>query len=264
MISKKKTIKYGILILFIACAVSFTACSQKTEKEELKKEIKQELKEEIKEETVSANMAAEEPVVHDRLFYKKLLRRLINDEIYIVIPLHNEPDYYSKAVKYLGADHSPYEMWRVEEDDYLDFENLEYYICDVDGDGIDEIGIQFIPCEQYMYEYDEERDVLHQKRARCVRGEILGNGQILYTYDEEGYVLKIYNSFEKCLQSVSYYITSKEGSGGYDPEGNDDPIYCIDGADVTEEQWQKLFVEPIKELRRNAPQPFSYEELMRD
>ena len=248
MMSKKKTIKYGILILFIACAVSFTACFQKTEKDEIKEEIKQELKEELKEETVSANMAAEEPEaeVPDRLFYKKLLRRLINDEIYIIIPLYDEPEHYSKTVN----------------DDYLDFENLEYYICDVDGDGTDEIGIQFAPCEQYMYEYDEKRDVLRRKRARCVRGEILGNGQMLYIDDEYDYELRIFNSFEKCLQSVSYYIYA-EGFEGYDPE-EDDPIYCIDGTDVTEEQWQKLFVEPIEELRRNAPKPFSYEELMRD
>ena len=75
------------------------------------------------------------------------------------------------------------------------------------------------------------------------------------------YELKIYNSFEKCLQSVSYDIRYGESFARYEPEN---PHYLIDHVEVTEEQWQKLFVEPIEELRRNAPKPFSYEELMKD
>ena len=178
-----------------------------------------------------------------------MLRRLINDEIYVlstqdIIALR----YYSESVL----------------EDSMYFSENQYYICDVDGDEINEIGIQFED-SVYIYEYDEERDFLYDSEFHGVALEIFGDGKKLDTYDYRDrvcYSYTIENPFGEEFELVRFAHVHTVDL----PDGTEvaEDHYFIDDVEVTEEQWQSLFVRPMERLRRKAPQPFSYEELMRD
>lgn len=186
---------------------------------------------------------------HDRAFYKNILRRLLKDQIPIM-----EGSGLVYCTEWLFYDTDAEEKY-------------EYYLDDVDGDGELEVGVFFDKMDQRVYKYDEEKDVLIPFIGRGESQELFGGGLILsndHTFEGKSYYLSKVNSSGKTSFSVHYLM--KYSKGWYLPDGTleyEDLHYYINAAEVTEEQWNALFVEPIEELRRNMQPPLTYEEVMR-
>jgi len=237
-------IRKRIITIGMLCMAVLTACTpikEETTEQETGTTVSEVSVTEAETEEEEASELLEEECEdpHDQEFYKELLRRLLSDEIYIRedTRLH----YFSERV---SSDIEKYAR------------NYQYYICDVNGDGRSEIGIVFCSGKKYIYKYEEESDTLVKFNGRGDNIKILGDGKILvYLFYDGECRLKVLNEQDETVISIDYF------KNDYGPE---EVKYYINDVEVTEEQWEELFVKPMEELEKNAPQPFSYEELMRE
>lgn len=190
-------------------------------------------------------------------FYKDLLIRLINNKIAITD---------KQGKHFLKDQFSKY---------YIDsLTKSKFYIFDINGDHILDIGICFPTNVLETYYYHPETDTLSKALDDHMYTEVLGNAQILnvtQTGTRISYQYTIINVIGEPITKISFdkdFISGDERSNIYslvtdinlinNGKDNKSEFYTVE---VTKEQWDSL-IEPLMELRKNAPKPFTYDELL--
>lgn len=178
----------------------------------------------------------------DEEFCKNLLKRLVTDDIHI----KEGDDEYFFSERFSQA--------------YIDdLKDSSYYIIDINGDGILDIGIKFPTNVLTTYRYDQERDILVQSIGLHMYTEILGEGQhmtISSSANQTTYFYDVMVNGKRTLE-ISF---GKELVGMSTLEnGTEEPVfeYTVNSVQVTQEQWELLSA-PLWELRKNAPQPYTH------
>jgi hypothetical protein len=200
----------------------------------------------------------------DEDFYKRLILRLLRNEIAI---MDGENKYYfSDTVS-------------------VDYEKMlpesKFFIVDINGDKKLDIGIRFPSNVLLTYYYNEETDTLSQALDHHIYTEILGNGQVMMASSSSTSEATFYNVIDIFGEDISTVVFFEDYMGEsilsdgtkvpkylYSvevrmrlPEGTRRPNNTISTIDVTKEQWD-MMRKPFEDLRKNAPTPFNYEELM--
>lgn len=199
----------------------------------------------------------EKPGNNNEKFYKNLLIRLINNKIAIT----------DQQGKHFFKDQfSEY---------YIDsLPKSKFYIFDINGDHILDIGICFPSNVLETYYYHPETDTLSKALDDHMYTEVLGNAQILKVAQTGTWISYQYNVINVVGEPVITIRFEKDFISG--DEKSDIYSLVIDinlinsekdkkresyTVEVTKEQWDSL-IEPLMELRKNAPKPFTYDELM--
>lgn len=189
-------------------------------------------------------------------YYKNILLRLIHDGIAIV---DGEDKYFftdvfsSSYVKMLS--------------------DSKFYIFDINGDRMLDIGIRFPTNILVAYCYHPETDTLSPLIDSNMYTEILGSGQIMtvsQTSTRTSYQYQLINSLGDVVTMVSFdkeYDGKEEADYLYSirfmvnvKSDMKDANYKTSIVEVTKEQWDTL-IEPLMVLRNNPPKPFKYEDL---
>lgn len=200
----------------------------------------------------------------DEEFYKRLLLRLIQNEILIT---DGENQYYfSDTVS------TSYEAMLPES---------EFYIVDINGDKKLDIGIKFPTNVLETFYYNPETDTLSMALDDHIYTEILGNRQVMtasQTAMRTSYFYSVINILGEKISTVAFtedYVGesilsdgTKKANFSYSVElrmsfldGTKRPNRTTSTTEVTKEQWD-MMKKPFDDLRKNAPKPFDYEELM--
>lgn len=189
-------------------------------------------------------------------YYKSVLLRLIHDDIAIV---DAEEKYYFSDV------FSSYYIKMLSDS--------KFYIFDINGDRISDIGICFPTNVLVAYCYHPETDTLSSLVDTGMYTEILGNGQIMtvaQTSTRLSYQYQLIDSLGDVVTMISFdkdYIGKEEADFLYSirfmvnaKSDMKDPNYKNSMIEITKEQWDSL-IEPLMVLRKNAPKPLKYEDL---
>ena len=207
---------------------------------------------------------SEENAEKDKNFYKRLILRLIRDQIEITDG--EEKYYFSDTV---SAD---YEAM---------LPNSEFYIVDINGDQKLDIGIKYPTNVLDTYYYNPETDTLNLALDNHMYTEILGNGQIMtasYASMRTAYFYHVINILGEYISTVTFIENymgesilsdgTKNGNFLYSivvemrlPGQEKYPNFTSSTTEVTKEQWD-MMKKPFDDLRENAPKPFNYEELI--
>lgn len=243
-------------IMFVSSQFVFTACSQKNIEDVAQKESTQihsdyedssNILSTESETNPEDTTITEYPVINED-FCKRLLVRLISDDIAVV-----EGDY----TYYFSDSFSSH---------YIDkLVDSEYYIVDINADGILDIGINFPTNVLATYTYVQEADILEPSVGLYTYTEILGDGQIM-TRTSSAHRSTYFYDVMVNGKGILTIVFEKELVGMLPlADGTDDRRifeYRINSVDVTKEQWD-LLIEPLWELRKNSPPTFTYEEIMK-
>lgn len=200
----------------------------------------------------------------DEEFYKRLILRLIKNEI--EIDDGEDKQYFLDII-------------------LADYEEMipdsKFYIVDINGDKKLDIGIRFPTNVLLTYYYNDETDTLSQALDHHIYTEILGNGQVMMASSSSTSEATFYNVIDIFGEDISTVVFFEDYMGEsilsdgtkvpkylYSvevrmrlPDGTRRPNNTISSIDVTKEQWD-MMKKPFDDLRENAPKPFDYEELM--
>ena len=207
---------------------------------------------------------SEENAETDKKFYKRLILRLIRNQIEIT----------DGEEKYCFSD-------TVSADYEAMLPNCEFYIVDINGDKKLDIGIKYPTNVLDTYYYNPETDTLKPALDNHMYTEILRNGQVMtasYASMRTAYFYHVVNILGEYISTVTFVENYMGESISSDVTENDNFLYSIvvemrlpgqekypnitsSTTEVTKEQWDRI-KKPFDELRDNAPKPFNYEELM--
>lgn len=187
-------------------------------------------------------------VVINEEFCKELIRRLIADNIHI----KEGNDKYFFSERYSQA--------------YIEnLKDSDYYIIDINGDGILDIGIKFPTNVLTTYIYEPKEDALIQSIGLHMYTEILGEGQHMTISSSAYQTTYFYDVMVNGKRTLE--ISFGKELVGMSPleDGTEEPVFefTVNSVQVTQEQWE-LLSEPLWELQKNAPPPFKYEDVMND
>lgn len=200
----------------------------------------------------------------DKDFYKRLILRLIRDQIAIT---EDEKRYFFSDTVSVDYDKMLPES--------------KFYIVDINGDKKLDIGIRFPSNVLMTYYYNEETDTLSLALDYHMYTEILGNGQVMtfsQTAMSKNYFYSVIDILEENITTIGFLRDYNGKTVLSDGTEKIDYLYSIDvemrlpgdseypnnissETDVTKEQWD-MMKKPFDDLRENAPKPFNYEELM--
>lgn len=173
-------------------------------------------------------------------FYKELLLRLVNDEILIKdrLSVNSEPYYLSAEEK-------------VHEHHYSNkIETYEYFILDINNDGIKEIGY-----ETCYFSYDTNDDML-VRLYDTGNMFFYGKGRVEHRYNSAGKATYRYMIIDRLYQPV----ITVEFSSTFN-QFEDTTKYDINGIEVDKNQWDNLR-DSYLQWTEDLPEPITYSELI--
>lgn len=200
----------------------------------------------------------------DEDFYKKLILRLFRNEIEI---MDGENKYYFSDTVSVN-----YEKMLPES---------KFYIVDINGDKKLDIGIRFPNNVLLTYYYNDKTDTLRPALGYHIYTEILGNGQVMMASSSSsstGTFYKVIDISGNRINTIAFFKDymrdnilpngSKEPMYEYSidlemrlPDGTRSPNTTSSTVEVSKEQWD-MMKRPFEDLRKNAPKPFNYGEIM--
>ena len=188
----------------------------------------------------------EEEIFIDEEFCENLLRRLVTDDIHIK---EGDDEYY------FSERFSPEYMEKLKDSNF--------YIIDINGDGILDIGIKFPTNVLTTYRYDQEEDSLIPSIGLHMYTEILGEGQYMTVSSSASQTTYFYEIMVNGKSAVTISFGKELVGTSLLADGTEEYVfeYTVNSVQVTQEQWE-LLSEPLWELQKNAPQPYTYEDMV--